>query len=523
MKHVMLLVIVVLLLCAAVTGADMEQTADPLVGLWVFERTDNEDMDFTSYVEYRPDGTYIFQMVMDSEVTSVDAAGYTEVDGCIVYDDGYSVNFSIAGDILTCTEDYGVPWEEPVVLTYHRVLERPPELLTIQRSGDYCYTEDSPGNATIVQFLDSPDPDDPTEILTVPDSLDGKRVTALREYAFKECVKDTIILPDGITAIPDWAFDGASVRRIVLPEGIAEIGRFAFADNDALAEINLPEGLVRIGREAFMNAGFTEIDLPDSLMILEGNPFAGCQSLSRIGVSEENRAFCLIDGVLFGREDQRLIWYPLTRTASHYDVPDGTRLIDAAFSVQQYLESVSLPDSITSIGEDAFYGCKQLRSLEIPASVTAIGPYAFAECWSLQEITIPEGVTELPDRMLSGAVELRTVRLPATLTRIGEGAFHGCDSLTGIVVPNGVTEIGYMAFYRCYSMTSVVLPESLESIGIRAFDGCSRLSRLVIPASVTMIGNQAFDGCSGLTLVVVPGTYAEQYCQEQGIPYEYAE
>ena len=164
MKHLLLvclsLSMAVLLLCAAAAGANGEQTADPLTGLWVFERTDNEDLDFTTYVEYRPDGTYIFQMLMGSEVTSLDIAGYEAVDGCIVYDDYYTVSYSVVGDMLTTTRDYGVPWAEPTVSTYHRVTERPCELLTIQKSGDYCYTEDSSGNATIVRYLDKPDLDD---------------------------------------------------------------------------------------------------------------------------------------------------------------------------------------------------------------------------------------------------------------------------------------------------------------------------------------------------------------------------
>ncbi len=522
MKRLML--VWVMILCMIPLGAwAEEEPSDPLTGLWVYERTDNEEADFTSYMEYTPDGTCIFQMVSGSEVTYLRVAGYASADGRIVYDDHVATSYAVAGDTLTCTEEAATRWQEPDVYTYRRVTERPPELLTIRRSGDFCYTEDGLGNAMIVAYIDWDDPGDSAQTLLVPDSLDGRPVTALRTSAFEACVKDTVILPAGITAIPDFAFDDATVRRIVLPEGVTEIGNYAFDGVDTLAEINLPEGLVRIGRDAFSYTALTEIDLPDSLAVLEGNPFSGCKALRQIGVPEDHPAFCLIDGVLFGREDQRLIWYPVPRGAAHYNVPEGTRVIGGAFLGQQYLESVTLPGSVTEIGEFAFYYCPRLQRLELPASVSAIGSDAFEHCWSLQDMTFPEGVTELPDFVLHDAVELRTVQLPDTLTRIGAYAFWDCNSLTGAVIPDGVTEIGTMAFCNCYSMTSLVLPESLESIGFRAFDGCSRLTRLVIPAGVTRIGNQAFDGCSGLTLVVVPGTYAEQYCQEQGIPYEYAE
>ncbi len=521
MKRLMLVWVMMLCLVPMSAWAE-EETSDPLVGLWVFERTDSEDDDFTSYVEYRPDGTYIYQMVRGSEVSRLDISGYMAADGEIVFGDGYGSRYTVAGDTLTTVYDAGRAWAEPLVQTFRRVSEQPPELLTIRRSGDFCYTEDGLGNATIVGFIDWDDPGDSAQTLVVPDSLDGRPVTALRTSAFEACVKDTVILPAGITAIPNFAFEDATVRRIVLPEGITEIGNYAFYGVDALEEINLPEGLVRIGKGAFSNTALTQVDLPDSLAVLEGNPFSRCTALRQIGVAEDHSAFCLIDGVLFGREDQRLIWYPVPRTAAHYDVPEGTRVIDGAFRGQQHLESVTLPGSVTEIGEFAFFDCPRLQRLELPASVTAIGQYAFAQCCSLQDMTFPEGITELPEGVLDNAVELRTVQLPDTLTRIGGYAFYSCDSLTGVVIPDGVTEIGTMAFWNCYSVTSVVLPESLESIGFGAFDGCSRLTRLVIPAGVTQIGNQAFEDCSGLTLVVVPGTYAEQYCQEQGIPYEYA-
>ena len=516
------LVWVMMLCLLPLRGWAEERSSDPLTGLWVYERTDNSDMDFTSYVEYMPDGTWIFQMVSGSEVTYLHVAAYASANGRIVYDDSAAITYSVAGDTLTCTEEAVVPWQEPAVYTYRRVTERPPELLKIRRSGDFCYTEDGLGNAMIVGYLDWNDPGDPEETLVVPDSLDGRPVTGLRRSAFEACVKDTVILPAGITAIPDLAFDNANVRRIILPRGVTEIEDYAFGGVAALEEIDLPEGLVRIGRDAFSNTALTEIDLPESLAVLDGNPFSSCMSLTRIGLPEDHSAFCLIDGVLFSREDRRLIWYPVPRTAEHYDIPEGTRVIDEAFYEQQYLTSVTLPDSVTEIRGFAFYGCRRLQRLELPASVTAIGPFAFAQCWGLKTITFPDGITELPESVLHGAVGLRTVQLPDTLARIGEYAFCDCSSLTGVVIPDGVTEIGTMAFCDCYSMTSVVLPESLESIGFGAFDGCSRLTRLVIPAGVTQIGNQAFEDCGGLILVVVPGTYAEQYCQEQGIPYEYA-
>jgi len=133
----------------------------------------------------------------------------------------------------------------------------------------------------------------------------------------------------------------------------------------------------------------------------------------------------------------------------------------------------------TRIGFRAFSGCSSLTSITIPNSVDSIGNGAFAGCSSLTSITIPEGVTS-----------------------IGEGAFYGCSSLTSIIIPEGVTSIGQQAFVDCRSLTSITMPEGVTSIGSEAFDDCSSLTSIKIPEGVTSIGDMAFLGCQNLKLLV---------------------
>ncbi len=513
--------IIALAVLAAMSAAD-ESVRSPLVGLWEFEKTE-VDADFMSYAEYTADGIYVFQLVTGGEVRSLDIDRYTDADGLVEYDEGYPFTYSLEGDTLILTRIAQRPYEAPVVSTWHRMAERPDCLLSVRNRGDYAYTEEG-GEATIVKYIAADHPGALGETVAVPDELGGLRVTAMREYAFENMRADTVILPESLTAIPDHAFEDSLFRRIVIPEGIAGIGAWAFADNDALEEIALPESLVRIGENAFANCGLTEIELPGELSVLEGNPFSACPELRRIRVAEENPAFELIDGVLFGREDRRLIWYPMPLNRRDYTVPDGVRIIcDSAFWGNQHLESVALPDSVTEIGAFAFDQCTHLETIRLPASVTVIGQYAFSGCWSLQELTVPEGVTEISKGLLYGASELRSVRLPSSLTAIRYGAFTGCDSLSEITIPDGVMEIGSMAFYGCYSLMSVDLPDSLETIGDQAFERCSGLRRIVIPSGVIRIGETAFRSCTGITLVVSAGSFAEQFCLAQGIPHEVAE
>lgn len=153
---------------------------------------------------------------------------------------------------------------------------------------------------------------------------------------------------------------------------------------------------------------------------------------------------------------------------------------DNAFSFPGglYLTSITIPNSVTSIGEGAFEYCSGLTSITIGNSVTSIGDWAFSDCSGLTSITIPESVTS-----------------------IGESAFRDCSGLTSITIPNNVTSILRGTFSGCSRLTSITIPERVTSIGDDAFGGCSSLKYVIIPSNVTSIGFSAFIYCSSLTSV----------------------
>ena len=157
-----------------------------------------------------------------------------------------------------------------------------------------------------------------------------------------------------------------------------------------------------------------------------------------------------------------------------------TSICNGAFWNCSGLTSVTIPNSVISIGEQTFYGCSGLTSVNIGNSVTSIGGSAFKGCSGLTSVTIPNGVTS-----------------------IGEQTFSGCSGLTSVIIPNSVTSIGSWAFSQCSSLTSVTIGNSVTSIDDNAFYGCSRLISVTIPNSVTSIGEYAFNGCSGLTSVII--------------------
>ena len=164
---------------------------------------------------------------------------------------------------------------------------------------------------------------------------------------------------------------------------------------------------------------------------------------------------------------------------------------------------MTIPDSVTNIGEGAFSGCSGLTSVTIPDSVTSIGYMAFSGCSGLTSVTIPDSVTNIGSYAFYGCSGLTSVTIPDSVTSIGDSAFDGCSGLTSVTIPDSVTSIGSSAFYGCSGLTSVTIPDSVTSIGDSAFYGCSGLTSVTIPASVTSISGSAFYGCDGLTSFVV--------------------
>ncbi len=195
------------------------------------------------------------------------------------------------------------------------------------------------------------------------------------------------------------------------------------------------------------------------------------------------------------------------------------------YTAEDGVTEVVIPDSVTSIGRAAFFGCCSLTSVMISETVTSIGDKAFYQCSSLTSVTIPEGVTSIGDEAFRGCTSLISVTIPETVTSIENWAFRGCTSLTSVTIPEGVTSIAAFAFYGCKKLKNIEIPNTVRTIGRDAFKSTKWLKTfkqdfvivngilikyagkeetVTIPEGVTCIAGGAFKGNKTLQKVVIP-------------------
>ena len=261
-------------------------------------------------------------------------------------------------------------------------------------------------------------------------------------------------------------YNQPDIKELIIDDGITE---YNGTDRmNQLEEVTIGKDLITIGDRAFENSyDYREF----TVTFDEGS------QLKSIG----DRAFSFTD---------------LTTIT----LPDSVETIgDNAFSNCRSLTSINIPDGVTSIGGGAFGSCKALTNISIPDSVTAIGDSAFSYCSSLNSITLGNRVKSIGTYTFQDCTALTNISIPNSVTGIGTGAFNGCTSLKTLTLGSGVETIDNNTFQGCNLLTDFTLPSGLKSIGDNAFNGCAALTKVDMPDSVTYLGAGAYQNCTSLT------------------------
>ena len=196
--------------------------------------------------------------------------------------------------------------------------------------------------------------------------------------------------------------------------------------------------------------------------------------------------------------------YPLAaleRTKSVPTIdPSVTRIAPYVFRGYSELTSISLPDTVVEIGENAFNSCKKLALSTLPASLKTVG-YGALSSTPITVSELPDGLTSIGDYAFSGCTKLALSTLPASLKTMGKSAFSG-SSVTISEVPEGVTEISDMCFMQCNDIESVVIPAHVTSVGFMVWTGCPGVKSVTVNAAVDL-GSNSFDGCTSLSKIII--------------------
>ena len=342
-----------------------------------------------------------------------------------------------------------------------------------------------------------------TDIIINDTALEGIPFTAISEKAFfNDKQLTSLSLPSSVERVDSLAFEGASNLKTITfsdgGKGLKKIDSLAFKDCSSLESIDLSNAeITEIPARAFENCtSLKSVKLPPTVTKIANNAFSGCSKLEEIEGLEQ----CKISELSATAFDScvRLKDINLSN-ATIAAIPDQI------FSGMRGLISATVPKTVTSIGTEAFYACKNLEMINglSDCDITKIGEKAFYNCWSLKEADLSgSSLTVLPASAFKGDTALLSVKMPKSLNEIGNEAFYGCSAMKKLDLNNTrLTTIGNSALSDMTSLMYINLPDTVNSVGAKAFDLNLRLdssdtalmptvvSENVTPASVNYTDN----------------------------------
>ncbi len=355
-------------------------------------------------------------------------------------------------------------------------------------------------------------------------------VTRIADHLLHNCPGITeMIIPNTVTVIEKNAFDScANLAQVTIPGSVAVIETGAFAECGSLRKVVIPDSVTEVGSSAFYNCvNLAEVILSKHLATLGLNAFSKCSALTSIEIPKS------LEQTTLSLDGHGGVFRECGNLKSISFENGTTQIVRWIFAYCDGLEEITIPDTVTKIGNAVFYSCKNLRTVNISGNVTEIGSSVFRECLALQEIVIPDSVTSIGTNAFYGCVNLSKVTLSKNLKSLGYHAFYDCNALTAVEIPksleraettmegsggvfvnctslksvsfeSGRTKIPRYLFAYCRGLEEIVIPDTVQTIESSAFRGCVNLTKIDLQDGLTQIGNSVFLDCSALKDVVIP-------------------
>ena len=388
--------------------------------------------------------------------------------------------------------------------------------------------------------------------VSIPDG-----VTSIERDAFSHCERlYEIELPNSLRSIESSTFDHCgSVEVLDLPCNLSSIGSSTFAYCWNLKSISFPDSLKSIGGSAFIYTDIEEVQIPDSVSVIEGRTFESCRRLRKVTLpknlkSVEWQAFshcnelnqisfpptlceigenafdgckCITDKDGFIIINNNLVYYHGNDRV--VKIPEGVKIIIAgAFENKERLVKIELPKSLIEIGRLAFYGCHNLRSINITQRIKSIASNAFLECKKIADangfvvfnqvlygyygqatdIIVPDGIKKICTQAFICNNQIEKITIPESVEIIEESAFSCCRNLVDVVMPKRLKDLGREAFQFCDKLYSIKIPDGVEVLRYKTFDDCKKLKEIYLPSSLKDIEYMAINSCPSLEKIVIP-------------------